>query len=283
VTTHRTWAICDAVGDLQAVHHRWDPGKRLAWSLPEAPERVYGLDARRVDSLPLYGSERVAAWPLDAWIIVTEGETDADALTACDVPALATVTGATIGKDRVATPTVEALSDVARGRRFVTWPDNDHVGRVHMSAVAVNLYRAGAVDVRGVVYRPASVDWPAGAGARDLIGGMEPTLGAYTVTWLLEEWTLPVAKPGPIVATWQYPARVRDLAPRNFGSVSDALAARGITNARPGRTVRCPNHEDRSASLSILRDDQRAICKAASCEWSGRGVIAADVLTQVPA
>jgi hypothetical protein len=61
------------------------------------------------------------------------------------------------------------------------------------------------------------------------------------------------------------------------GSVCDALVTAGVLNARPGRTVRCPRHEDRSASLSILRDDRRAICKAASCEWSGRGVIAADV------
>ena len=39
----------------------------------------------------------------------------------------------------------------------------------------------------------------------------------------------------------------------------------GAQNALPGRTVRCPAHEDKMPSLSILRDDKRAICKSPSC------------------
>lgn len=39
----------------------------------------------------------------------------------------------------------------------------------------------------------------------------------------------------------------------------------GVQNASPGRSVRCPAHEDKEPSLSILRDDRRAICKAGSC------------------
>lgn len=39
----------------------------------------------------------------------------------------------------------------------------------------------------------------------------------------------------------------------------------GVENAWPGRSVRCPAHEDTMPSLSILRDDRRAICKAPHC------------------
>lgn len=39
----------------------------------------------------------------------------------------------------------------------------------------------------------------------------------------------------------------------------------GVPNAAPGRSVRCPAHEDKEPSLSILRDDRRAICKAGYC------------------
>lgn len=271
--TTTTYQIRDAAGELQAVHERRDLGdgtKELLW---RSPTGSYGLGGRRVDSLPLYRSEHVAGWPLDAWIVVCEGESDTDALARLDVPACGTVTGAATA------PTIEALADVARGRRFVTWPDNDNDGRGHMAAVAANLYRAGAVDVRSIAYRPIAVDWPKGAGARDLIGTADPVSGAYVVSWLIEQWSLPVARPGPFITVT--PPRTQ--AARDTGSVSDALIARGVLNARPGRTVRCPNHEDRHASLSILRDDLRAVCKSASCPWSGRGVIAADVLAMVSA
>ncbi len=39
----------------------------------------------------------------------------------------------------------------------------------------------------------------------------------------------------------------------------------GVENARPGKAVRCPAHDDRNPSLSILRDDKRAICKTPGC------------------
>lgn len=49
----------------------------------------------------------------------------------------------------------------------------------------------------------------------------------------------------------------------------------GVPNATPGRSVRCPAHDDKHASLSILADDKRAICKAGYCilnnEDRGRG------------
>ncbi len=48
----------------------------------------------------------------------------------------------------------------------------------------------------------------------------------------------------------------------------------GVERAAPGRTVRCPAHDDRSPSLSIARDDLRAWCHSPGCpfEAGGRGV-----------
>lgn len=48
----------------------------------------------------------------------------------------------------------------------------------------------------------------------------------------------------------------------------------GLANARPGRSVRCPCHDDAHASLSIAADDRRAWCHAPACQLhrDGRGV-----------
>jgi hypothetical protein len=266
------YEIRDAGGVLQAIHIRRDTptGKLMSW---RSPDGTNNLGGRRADSLPLYGSQNVVGWDRDTWIIVTEGESDRDALTALDVPALGTVIGA------ASHPTVDALRDIANVRKFVLWPDNDDAGRAHMLMVGANLYRAGAVSVFTMVYSPTIAAWPKGAGARDLIGNAEPIPGAALVSWMVEEWAEHILRPGP--AQVSRPAPQREMG--DTGSVSDALIARGVLNARPGRTVRCPAHEDRRASLSILRDDRRAICKAASCPWSGRGVIAADILSMVSA
>jgi hypothetical protein len=60
--------------------------------------------------------------------------------------------------------------------------------------------------------------------------------------------------------------------PPGVESASDILRDLwGVENARPGRAVRCPAHDDQHPSLSILRDDQRAICKSPSCELSNDG------------
>lgn len=54
--------------------------------------------------------------------------------------------------------------------------------------------------------------------------------------------------------------------PEDTSSASEILASLwGVTNARPGRSVRCPAHDDRVASLNILPDDRRALCMAGGC------------------
>jgi hypothetical protein len=52
--------------------------------------------------------------------------------------------------------------------------------------------------------------------------------------------------------------------------VSDVLRDDfGVLNACPGRTVRCPCHEDHQPSLSIGRDDRRAWCHSPTCVLHG--------------
>lgn len=62
---------------------------------------------------------------------------------------------------------------------------------------------------------------------------------------------------------------------------ASAVLARewGCDRAAPGRTLRCPAHDDRSPSLHVMRDDQRAYCFAPSCPLhnGGRGRSAYDL------
>lgn len=54
--------------------------------------------------------------------------------------------------------------------------------------------------------------------------------------------------------------------PYEDASASDILMQYwGVQNARPGKAVRCPAHDDKNPSLSILPDDKRAICKTPGC------------------
>ena len=58
----------------------------------------------------------------------------------------------------------------------------------------------------------------------------------------------------------------------NLGTASEILRDRwGVLDARPGKAVRCPAHEDKVPSLSILKDDERAICFSPVCELHNGG------------
>ena len=64
--------------------------------------------------------------------------------------------------------------------------------------------------------------------------------------------------------------------PSTEGSASDILRTLwGAIDARPNHSIRCPAHDDKMPSLSILADDQRAVCHAPHCELNnndrGRG------------
>jgi hypothetical protein len=83
---------------------------------------------------------------------------------------------------------------------------------------------------------------------------------------IIEDW----AKRWSPVTTY-LPKDYKD--PHDFGpdkyenaSASQILAELwGADRAVPGRSIRCPAHDDKVASLSILRDDRRVLCKAGGC------------------
>jgi len=135
------WRIKDATGELQALHVRFDRdgGKECFWRLPGASG--WGLEGRKLSTLPLYRCELIDEWPEDVpVVIVTEGEKAADALAAVYSATLGTVTGAE------GTPGSEAL-EVLRGRRVLLWADNDDPGRAHMRRIAEAL-QGVAAEVR---------------------------------------------------------------------------------------------------------------------------------------
>lgn len=124
--------VCNATGELVAVHVRRDgqDGDKSMWW--ERPNGERGLGGVRVEDLPLYGTERLADLPDGATVVVTEGEKAAAALWELGIPAVATVTGAN------ETPGLEALRPLIR-LAPVLWADNDEPGRAHMGRIAARL------------------------------------------------------------------------------------------------------------------------------------------------
>jgi len=62
--------------------------------------------------------------------------------------------------------------------------------------------------------------------------------------------------------------------PTEGAGVVSLLAQMGLTEAKPGRNVRCPFHQDKHASMSVAADDQRVWCQAPTCPAynGGRGL-----------
>jgi hypothetical protein len=136
-----TYAIKDAEGRLVAYHVREDTpgGKQVRWKLPDGR---LGLNGTPLADLPLYGAEMVSNLGEDELIVLTEGEKARDALEAAGLPAVGTVTGASV------TPGAEAL-EVLRDRRVALWADNDSAGRAHMQRIAHAIH---GVAVEVLVY-----------------------------------------------------------------------------------------------------------------------------------
>lgn len=126
----------DTAGVLQAIHRRFDCSdgtKAVIWYQPDGC--TTGLLGRRLETLPLYGSEHLRDRPGEP-VILVEGEKAAQAILDAGGLGLGTVTGA----DGV--PSDEVLG-VLRERVVYPWPDNDDIGRQHMQRVAAALDRLG--------------------------------------------------------------------------------------------------------------------------------------------
>lgn len=263
----------DHEGVVQAVHRRYDHpdgSKDMRWSLPG---QHGGLQGRPASSLPLYGSEYVRDWPTDEWIVITEGEKAMWALSGLGMHTLATVGGARI------TPKNAVLYPIAKDRKFILWPDNDDVGRLHMERLAAALYWTGAASVLMIEIPPG---WPDKADAWDFVA--YPKVATPWLTdpgWIeykrdrvaafLGKWSRPVQPPGReptrlFLRPAPTPARHR-----GGISVEDLVMRTGAKRQPNGSWLaRCPAHEDRVASLSFRSGDRQELIARchAGCEFS---------------
>lgn len=127
IVAETDYRVCDEHGVVQGIHRRRDysDGKKdVTWL---APDGRAGLNGRKLETMPLYGSEHLAARP-DEPVIVCEGEKAAQALLDAGYLAVGTVTGAS------STPNAEVLAVLA-GREVLLWPDNDVPGMTHMMRI----------------------------------------------------------------------------------------------------------------------------------------------------
>jgi hypothetical protein len=281
-TKPQLYIIRGVDGKPQAIHQRTDTedGKRLAWwSLGPDGQPTPKLNGRSVTDLPLFGSQHVGKWDASRAVFVCEGEADTMALANAGYRALGTVTGAST------IPSGAALA-VLVGLDIVLWPDNDRAGVQHMQAIAQ--------QISGVVHSLRWVEWPdapEGGGAADyLAAGLS-----------VDELTLvevPKVEPTPAelieFAELERRRKARTSRRRDVSespierfnasvTVTEVLRRDYGIEARSGRAVRCPFHDDRHPSLSILRDDRRAYCHVGSC-WAnnnGRGRDAWDLAGRV--
>lgn len=147
------YEIRDPAGELVAVHVREDraSGKRMWW---ERPDGARGLGGRPVVDLPLYRIDRLGE--SSGAVVVTEGESAADALACRGIAAVGTVTGAS------ATPGDVALRPLLARRPVILWADHDEAGRGHMRRIRDRLRALGQDDVR-------TVTWPDAHGGDDAV------------------------------------------------------------------------------------------------------------------
>jgi hypothetical protein len=100
---------------------------------------------------------------------------------------------------------------------------------------------------------------PLGATVAEIILAMDWADAGLFRTWS-ERWRRP-----PVA---HIPADKRNPHdyPEDTSTASEILATLwGVRNARAGRSVKCPAHDDKIASLNILPDDKRAMCMAGGC------------------
>jgi DNA primase len=260
-------------GQVIAFHVRTDDpdGKSMHWELPDGTANLNGL---RTADLPLYGAAAAHRWDLDAPVIVTEGEKAASALVKAGWQACGTVTGA------AGCPNREPLMILA-GHRVLLWPDADEAGLMHMLKVARTLGEPG--DIIG--YPLGWIVWPAAGIGGDAYDALATGTDVAALVVAAGDPPLPEPTPAELIEFSEIERRRRTRVGRylptppaspieQFNSsvrVSEVLRRDFGLEARPGRAVRCPFHDDRHPSLSILTDDRRAYCHAPSCWAHGSG------------
>jgi putative DNA primase/helicase len=148
----------DTTAHPEAVHERRDRGaanKDFAWwtAGPDG-QAVNTLQGRKVESLPLYGSQHACKWDTSRPVYVVEGEKATMALAHAGHRALGTLGSVT--------PSDASLA-VLIGLDVILWPDNDAPGRRVMQAIARRI--ASAASLRWAKWPEA----PAGGDAADYL------------------------------------------------------------------------------------------------------------------
>jgi hypothetical protein len=149
-TSPSAWALSCPLPSVPSRHRRLSTpsatGRAASWlsisaSSAQGGEKTFswrrdrglsGLGGVRTSDLPLYGSERVAAFDPSRPVFVCEGEKATDRLLSIGAQAVGTVTGAS-------GPPAAGPLGVVRGLEVVLWPDHDAAGAQHMQRIAAQL------------------------------------------------------------------------------------------------------------------------------------------------
>lgn len=109
---------------------------------------------------------------------------------------------------------------------------------------------------------------PIGASLGEMLLALE-YVPAGVMGAIAEQWTPPMLRPEEL-DHYDRPPRSHSPGPKE--SASDILRDLWhVMNARPGKAVKCPAHDDQHPSLSITRDDERAICHSPTCDLNNNG------------
>ena len=170
------WHYLDANGARSSTVKRWEPGrgkdgkangKRKSYTQHDAS----GRPGKVPTQLPYRLPQLIATRTSGAFVVVTEGEKAADAVTELGITATtwAGGTGA-VGTDERTTWT-PAFCEHFRGAHVALWPDNDEVGRAAMARIAT-LLTGVAAEVLTVAPPLAekgddAVEWIAAGGTRE--------------------------------------------------------------------------------------------------------------------
>jgi len=103
-----------------------------------------------VTDLSLYLHENARIRRNEAVVVITEGESCADALAALEMDLGIVVVGTVTGSSTIP---CDASLDFLAGRTVLLWPDNDAPGYQHMTKIATRLHDLGAKKI-------GMIDWP---------------------------------------------------------------------------------------------------------------------------
>ena len=109
-----------------------------------------------VADLSLYKHENARIWRNEAVVVITEGESCADALAALEIELGVVVVGTVTGSSTIP---CDAAHDFLAGRTVLLWPDNDAPGYQHMTKIATRLHDLGAkkIGMIGQIHRLAAM------------------------------------------------------------------------------------------------------------------------------